>query len=449
MLGFPMSGVFGVAGTDHSSHVAPAEYGMFGIAGETRGLIYRGVEAVGFGPASRSTAIDLDVMAQDIARVASELRKRDEQLESLVHKRSHRPGDQAVRVAWERVVWFADFTYLVSPFTHTGRGEDLAWRANMELIFGESWRSIPIVIDSAGYRREVSCTAQGWARKFEYYPRAIEVINPDGYAGFDFPRDKQKTLEYLHRLRSYFPQDPRLWPVFSVLWSWNSSPATLDFGKLPGWASKDLSWFIPITKTQKKYKPATLEVYARLAIANALILGSDPSFKWMVDQFGKVMIGGLIASECPRIARHLYAGVLARMYPGVKFWLLGQASPPVLNGLGMLGLLDDISSDSSSWIMDACLDRVLQVEQGLLTVFNDVKPQHRAQLFFSRPELMAAGIRGRAAAYQSGLIKYPAPKLSQFNLADLDDRRVVKSYLEESRQTVAQQLRIRLDDDEF
>ena len=125
------------------------------------------------------------------------------------------------------------------------------------------------------------------------------------HTGFDFRWDKKKTLEYLNRPQSYFPNDSRLWPVFSALWSWNSSPL-LDFSKLSGWASKGLAWFITITETRRSYKPSTLEAYARLAIANALLLGSDPTFKWMIDRFGKVMIGGLIASECPRIAHHLH-----------------------------------------------------------------------------------------------------------------------------------------------
>lgn len=433
----PPTGVFGVAGTDHRVRVDQAMWGM----ADKLDLPDKTVQYIGFDPRNRLISIDLEAMGQDIAIIASRLQKRDAELKSLVHQRSQRPGDRAVRGAWERVVWFADYTYLVSPFARRGQGQDVTWRANMEVIFGRAFRRQPVVLDSCGYRREIAHTAQTWARIFEYYPRAIEVIDPDGFAGFDFPRDKKKTLEYLDRLQAYFPNDPRLWPVFSVLWSWNPSPA-LDFSQLPGWASKDLGWFIPLTKTQRRYKPSTLEACARLAIANALLLGSDPAFKWMVDRFGKVMIGGLIASECPRIARHLYASVLVRMYPGVKFWLLGQASPPVLNGLGMLELLDDISSDSTSWLLDASLDRILQVEGSLLTVFNDVKPAHRAQLFFTRSELMAAGIRGRAAAYHHGLIHYPAPKFSQLNLADPGDRQVVKSYLEECEQEVVQQLKL-------
>lgn len=104
------SGVFGVAGTDHRIRVDQA---MFGIAGEVRGLTHEAVQFVGFDTRNRPVSIDLEAMGQDIAIIASQLQKRDTQLKSLVHKHSNRPGDQAVREAWERVVWFADYTYLV------------------------------------------------------------------------------------------------------------------------------------------------------------------------------------------------------------------------------------------------------------------------------------------------------------------------------------------------
>jgi hypothetical protein len=123
----------------------------------------------------------------------------------------------------------------------------------------------------------------------------------------------------------------------------------------------------------------------------------------------------------------------------VPFWLLGQASAPVLNGLGMLELLDTTWTDSTAWILDSTLDRWLVMENGLLVTLNDTQDPHRKMHpFFTRTEMMAAGIRGRAAMYE-GLFDRPVPEWRQLNLADRADRAVGKDYLRKSYLEVAEQ----------
>ncbi len=412
-------GVFGIAGTDHRSRV---EQAMFGIAGDIRGRVLEGVQ------------VGLD---QEAARLTDHIRVREGQ---LPHRhRSNRLGESMAARPWQHAVWFADFSYLVSPFAGSTTGQ-LCWRANMELIFGRSFRTLPVFIDCAGYRREISGTAQDWTHHFPHYPAAIEIIDPDGYAAFDYPKNKRKTLAYLRKLESIFPGDTRLWPVFSSIWTWQKSPH-LDFTKLPGWAAQDLSWFIPLTRTQRRYRPATLERYARLAIANALLLGTDPDFKQMVDRYGKVMVGGLAACGCPRPARHLYAAVLHRMYPGLQLWLLGQASAPVFNGLGMLELLDRTSTDGTNWLLNSLLDRIPILENGLLVTFNDVESKYQSQLFFVAVEMMAAWLRSWNAVY-SGALNFPDPQFDTVNLYDHQTRVALDQHLKNCHSDMAQQMRL-------
>ena len=50
----------------------------------------------------------------------------------------------------------------------------------------------------------------------------------------------------------------------------------------------------------------------------------------------------MVGCEMNRQARHLFAAALTQLFPGVRLWLLGQANFATVNGLGMLGLLDQV-----------------------------------------------------------------------------------------------------------
>lgn len=414
---------------------------MFGVSGLSTGKNIRTAgAAVGVAGLDRNGFADIS---------AESLRSRDRSLASLVQD-SNRLGDRAAQSAWRRGVWFADFTYITTPFhaaTDNGgwvKGDGIGWRNGREFTFGRQNRALPLFIDSCGYRRELTGTAPQWAMDFDVYPQAIELIDPDGYAAWDYPQDRSRSLEALRELMGLFPGDVRngrLWPVFSIRWSWDAK-AHLSFGHLPGWSGRDLAAQIPQTRPQKKFKPETLERWARQAIANALVIAADADFRWMADTFGQVMIGGLVGCEMNRQARHLFAAALTQMFPGVKFWLLGQANFATINGLGMLGLLDQVWTDGTWWIKDATSERFAYVENGLITMHSfessrkdaDGKRQVYRQTFFTLVEMMAANLRSLLAAYD-GLWSWPPPEPLPVDLMDAEQvkelkRRYVQAQME-------------------
>jgi hypothetical protein len=145
-------------------------------------------------------------------------------------------------------------------------------------------------------------------------------------------------------------------------------------------------------------------------------MADDPDFRYMADTFGQVMIGGMVGGPCPRMARHVFAAALCALFPGVHFWLLGQANFAVVNGLGMLGLLERVWSDGTWWIKDATAERMAVVEDGLITMLS-LESNHRVQSFFTLIEMMAANLRSLLAAYQ-GLWAWPPPEPLPLDLLD-------------------------------
>ncbi len=328
-------------------------------------------------------------------------------------QRSARLGDRAAHTAWTHGFYFADFSYLVAPCPDGG----VRWRAGLEARLGAAHRPLPLYLDAAGFRREISGTAPRWAHRFEYYPAAIELLQPDGYAAWDYPQDRSRSLAALRELMAIFPDDVRngrMWPVFSIHWSYD--PAALaTFQRLPHWAGRSLAGLIPHTRTQRPLREDEREILARQAIAQALTLAADPDLRWMVETFGRVMIGGLVRGPIPRLARHLLAGALVQIYQGFPVWLLGQSSAAVINGLGCLDLLSQVWSDGSWWLHQARCETLSYVENGLITVLpiggGHRRKQARAQggeTFFTLHELMAANLRSLLAAYAGQWI-WPAP----------------------------------------
>ena len=432
----------GISGTDERKRIHQAQLGIsgevkgkteaaFGVSGlSTSNNIKTGQVAVAgpntrpiIGAARNGIAGNLNGRYRhDIVDVGA-IHRRDQALANI-SRESDRLGDRAARSAWTRALWFADFTYLLTS--------KLEWRKGRQHVFGRQHREIPVGIDSCGYRREITGTAPGWARAFEVYPGAIEAIDPDMYAAWDYPDDRAKTMAALVELMKIFPGDHRLWPIFSARWTWNNDLRLA--GNPVDWGVRDLVSLIPLTKTQKQYTRATREAWANVAIANALALANDPDFRFMVDHFGQVMLGGLIKSDCPRSARHLYAATLARLFPGVQFWLLGQANFSVVNGLGRLGLLDQVSVDGTWWIIDATCERFAYVDHGLITMHsfesrpksNGLKREKNRQTFFTLVEMMAANLRSLLAAYE-GLWSWPPPEPLPLDLMDVDQALELKT----------------------
>jgi hypothetical protein len=396
----------GIAGLDRASKVAAAGVNTRQIEG-----------AAMYGIAGNLGSSTRQGFAAELADVAG-FRERDERLAGLT-RHSNRLGDRAAREAWQRGCFFSDFTYVCTPYeeTETGgyrRNGTMRWRRGRDLAFDRSNRSLPLLLDSAAYRRFTG-TAPGWAGDVVAYIEAIELADPDGYAAYDHIDSRERSLADLDALRSAFPGDERLWPVFSCRWTWRDD-AHLDFARLPGWRSTELASLIPLNRTQKPLRRETRERMARQAIANALRLAEDPDFLDMVERHGKVMIGGMVKGPCSRYARHLYAATLCALFPGVQFWLLGQANFAVVNGLGMLGLLERVWTDGSWWILDSTAERFAVVEGGLITM-HSFESDYRQQTFFTLVEMMAANLRSLLAAYQ-GLWAWPPPEPLPLDLLD-------------------------------
>ena len=105
----------------------------------------------------------------------------------------------------------------------------------------------------------VTGTAPKWVIDgFHHYLAGIELANPDGFAAWDYPFHKANSLDYLKRMMTIFPHDPRLWPIFSIRWTWDDK-AHLNFSRLPAWASTNLASLIPLNRTQRQYKEETRE----------------------------------------------------------------------------------------------------------------------------------------------------------------------------------------------
>lgn len=427
------TGALGIAGETKDKTLAGARFGAsglndrriieaggsaFGISGIDRvskcavaGVNTRQIESAAMGVAGNLGSAARQGASSQIVDAAA-FKQRDAALASI-SKNSNRLGDRAAREAWQRGVWFADFTYIAKA------RKGIAWREGREAVFSRATRDMPLFIDSCGYRRELSKTAPAWAHNFDVYPQAIELLNPDGYASWDYPTDRARSMESLRRLMNLFPQDlgTRMWPIFSARWAW-ADQAAISYDKLPGWTDRDLGALIPVNKTQKPFPKETREGWARAAIANALLTAQDPDFRFMVETFGKVMIGGMVKGPCPRMARHLYAATLCKIFPEVQFWLLGQANFAVVNGLGMLGLLDQVWTDGSWWIKDSTAERFAVVEDGLITMFS-LESNFRLRSFFTLIEMMAANLRSLLAAYE-GLWSWPPPEPLPLDLMDID-----------------------------
>lgn len=419
---------FGVGGLNCHQVIAAGESARFGVSGLDRpakcavaGVNTRQIQEASLGVAGNTGRRTRQGLADTAA-----LRRRDAEL-AAISAGSNRLGDRAARESWQHGVWFADYTYVVKGGSPASCPPGVAWRHGRQSVFGREHRELPLYLDSAGYRRLITGTAPAWSHRFDTYPAAIEIVDPDGYAWYDDPRDRVRTLADGRRLMSIFPADVasgRQWPVFSARWTWRDD-AHLLAGALPGWASAELANLIPLSRTQRRFKRDTLEKWARLAIANALLAAGDPDFHWMIDTFGRVMLGGLVGSRCPRMARHLYLATLYHACPGVQFWGLGQASACVVNGLGMLGLLDRVWVDGTWWLLDATADRFAVVENGLITM---ISFEGWAYSLFTLVEAMAANLRSLLAAY-AGLWSWPPPEPLPLDLLDPDQAADMKRRL--------------------
>jgi hypothetical protein len=278
-----------------------------------------------------------------------------------------RLGDRAAGLRGGSGFYFLDYSYLVSPYEETAAGgyrrragNELGWRKGFKRLFARANRRLPLLLDSGGYRRRITRTAAEWVHEIELYCRAIEFIDPDGYAIFDNPLNRTETRQALQIMMRLFPDDidnGRMWPIYSVRWDWDEH--VRSFNRLPDWVpGGSLAALVPINATQRRYRTETIEMWAAQAIGNAIQAASSPALRAVIERFGRLMVGGLVAGPCQRLVRHLYVATLCHLFPDAQFWLLGQASYPVLNGLGFLGLLDRVTLEGKAYLQDASNEQI-------------------------------------------------------------------------------------------
>jgi hypothetical protein len=270
-------------------------------------------------------------------------------------------GDRAAERCWSRAVYLLDYAYVTCPDRATGR---MRIREGFTSMCAPATRRLPLYLDSGAWR-----IARGTAPKWAGYRRyrdAIDVLRPDGVMAMDVLHDQAASRAGYDRMRADGYGD-------LVIPVWHARPAWID----------------------------GLSVRA-----NARLAARDPTLRSYADRSPLVAIGGLAHGPCPREQRHVYLAELCRAFPALRLWGLGQASRPVVNGLGMLGLLDRVSVDGSWWIHDARTGRLAILQDGLI---RSVTLTHRdAATFFTMVERMAANLRSLLSAY-AGLWVFPAP----------------------------------------
>lgn len=404
--------LIGVAGCDENARTRQALIGISGEvksrtwAGAKRGLLLLHEKDETLPNGNFKQNLHPDDTNQSVNIVGS-LRRYDE---AAASKNSKRFGDRAARTAWKHAVWFLDFTYLVTSA--------IRWRRGRQEIFGRYQRILPLYLDSAGFRRRLSNNAPAWAHEFENYVRAIALLDPDGFAAWDFPEDRKRTMASLRDMIRLYP-DNRLWAVYSARWGFDKR-ARLDPALLPPWARvTNLASLIPFNGIQRTFKESTCAAWAYQALANAQALVKDPDFKFMADTVGRVMIGGLVRGPIHYLVRHLYAGQIRHLFPDLEgLWLMGQARAPVLNGLGVVGLLDEVSSDGTEWIANSVRERFNYIKGGLIRVWS-MESDYEVETGFTLEELMASNLRVMLGA-REGLLQWPDPPPPEEEPIDMD-----------------------------
>ena len=185
---------------------------------------------------------------------------------------------------------------------------------------------------------------------------------------------------------------------------------------IPVWQAREaLRW----ARHPRADRASYLRDAAGQAVHNGRLAAADPELRRYVEEAPLVAIGGLAQSPCPAEVRYLYLAELCRAFPETRFWALAQASAPVVNGLGRLGLLDRVYTDGSWWIHHARCEQLAVVEDGLLRSIRLTRTGARG--FFTLPELMAANLRSLLSAY-AGLWTFPGPPAVPTAMEDADAR---------------------------
>jgi hypothetical protein len=229
-------------------------------------------------------------------------------------------GDRAARECWSKAVYLLDYTYLACPSPEGG----MRPRPGFTALVDRRMRRFPLYLDSAAFR-EFKGTAPRW-NAYARYCESIDLLEPDGAMAKDVVGDQAASRRGYERMCADGYRDLTI-PVWQARESlvWRTRPGA--------------------------DRAARLRDAAGQAVHNGKLAAADPELRCYVEQAPLVAIGGLAQSTCPAEVRYLYLAELCRAFPGTRFWALAQASAPVVNGLGRLGLLDQVYTDGSWWIV--------------------------------------------------------------------------------------------------
>ena len=243
-------------------------------------------------------------------------------------------GDRASREAWRHAVWLLDYTFLTCPDRAAG---GMRLRAGPGELAGE--RRFPLYLDSAAYR-EFTGRAPRWS-SYAAYCQAIDLTRPQGAMAKDVVGDQAASRAGYQRMCADGYRDVAI-PVFQL--------------------RESFLW----TRSPREPREAYLADACRQAVRNGRLAARDPVLREYVERAPLVAVGGLARCPCPPEACYLYLAELCRAFPGARFWALAQASAPVVNGLGRLGLLDRVSLDGTWWLHHAATEQLAVLQDGEL-----------------------------------------------------------------------------------
>lgn len=416
---------------------------MVGIAGDMRPQKRAACVLAGHDPGLVSSAVGIAGVMSPAVRAAV--------VQGIAG--DSRLGDRAVRAGFERAVMFSAFNNDVTPYHPTGRGgyvagdlRDLRWREGREELYGRTNRTLPYYLDSAAPMRCFGTAKRQlkWIQSVQVYLAAIALTDPNGYAGFDDPGDRAATMAAHHEIVATFPDDaqPRptrrsYWPTPSCRWTYDASARIDPAALAPIFRGRELRTLIPFNEAQFRPKDSYLDRIAYQAVANAQAFARDPDVRAMVQQSGRLMVGGMVQGPIHRLVRHLYAAQLVHEFGDMPIWLLGQANWATVNGLGIAGLLDRVWTDGAWWISDSLCEVFPYVKDGLITMVS-LGPKKRGKAseggmsFFSTVEKMAANMRALMAAY-SGLWAWPTTPAPPIDVRDHEQLAELKRQYQQAQ----------------
>lgn len=321
-------------------------------------------------------------------------------------------GDRIARDSWSRACYLSDASYLICS-----EGAGFRWRAWAEPMFAAETRKLPLYLDSGAFRRW-SGTAPNWFT-YEAYAAAIGLTKPEGFMSFDVVGDQAASVSNYRQMQA----------------------DGLGAGCIPVWQMRP-TWDENAGSHVRLSGPVSNA--ARLAIGNAWLAVSDPAMQYYAANNRLIAIGGMVQGPCPREVRHIYLAEIARLMPDHQIWGLGQASQPVVNGLGTMGLLDRVWLDGSWWIHHARTEQIAVVQDGLLKTLN--LTYTGAETFFTFPERAAANIRSLLGAYDGKWV-WPDPAPLPTDMTDMDAVLELKRRLQKPQMDLWQLLGADFDKD--